>query len=192
MKRVLVLFSGGVDSTALIYHARDVCGFEPAALHVQYDHPARADEYLSATRIAGELDLDLLVTSAAMIARELYLRPGARGARVVPGRNLILLALACNYAHIVPCDLVWIGCTREDALDYPDCRPPFIRGASDLMRRTSGIQCEAPLIDMDRARILERYGPVERFGSCWSCYQPTDAGEQCGECNSCRQGGSAL
>ena len=48
MKNVIILFSGGVDSLALLSLAQRR-GINPVLLHIEYDHPA-AEQELRAVR----------------------------------------------------------------------------------------------------------------------------------------------
>lgn len=52
---VFVMFSGGVESTACLVHAREI-GYEPIAVHTVYSTPS-ANEHLPAKQIAKELNV---------------------------------------------------------------------------------------------------------------------------------------
>jgi len=190
---VVVLLSGGVDSLVLAQHALNA-GRLRAVVHCVYPQPAQSQErraVMEACRrwhIAGHYierrDVDLALHAHG----ELGIGIGVEGPRVVPGRNLVFLAHAVNYAAGIGAHEVWIGCAGADQAAYPDCRPDFIEKI-DGMSKAWGISVRAPFIDKDRGWLLDE---GRRNGApmdvAWSCYQPTLTGRPCGSCNSCRQG----
>ena len=108
--------------------------------------------------------------------------PGEVGPRVVPSRNLIMLAIASNYCARIGADVVWYGAIADDFADYYDCRPIFV---NVLNLALCDLQIGAPLINASKAEVVEmcRQKGVP-LDLCWSCYEPVN-GEQCGTCNSC-------
>jgi len=105
---------------------------------------------------------------------------GGRGARVVPARNAMLLAIAANLADGLGADQLVIGANAADYRDYTDCRVPFLRSMTEAL----GISVWAPLIAMSKAAIVAR--AVELGiprASSWSCYG--SGPEPCHACPSC-------
>lgn len=192
---VVVLLSGGVDSIVLAQHALNA-GRLRAVAHFIYPQPAQSKErgaVMEASRhwhtqghYIERRDFALSLHSWG----EMAIGIGQDGPRVVPGRNLVMLSHAVNYAAGIGAAEVWIGCSAEDQSEYPDCRPDFIATVHNLSRAW-GIAVRAPFIDKDRAWILAE---GKRNGAplhvAWSCYQPTATGRACGSCNSCMQGRS--
>lgn len=190
---VVVLFSGGLDSIVLAQHALNAKRLR-AVVHYVYPQPAQAKErgaVMEACRhwhVAGHFVERLEVTLPLHSYGELGIGIGLDGPRVVPGRNLVMLAHAVNYAAGLGASEVWIGCTKEDRHAYPDCRPDFIEKV-DAMSRAWGISVRAPFIDWTRdAIVMEGRNNGAPVDVAWSCYQPTLTGRPCGTCNSCRQG----
>lgn len=185
--RPIILFSGGIDSLALVVMAV-TRKLDPLLLHIQYDHPA-AEEELSAVNsiakaFAGSCKLHLHkmeISSASMDTG--FAEPGPR---VVRGRNLLMIAAALNISQRGNYDQIWIGCTEEDDADYWDCRDSFIYALNILIKDDVGVA--APLIKMNREQVLCLIPEPLRF-LAWSCYQPY-CGVPCGRCNSCLQGQS--
>lgn len=188
----LVLFSGGVDSTVLLAQtlSEQRLGM---ALHVGYEHPAKLHEAHAVAAIRTEyarqgIGVAVHTMSVQISADQLYAGCGVAGARVVPGRNACLLALATNFAASRGMSRVVFGATAEDVAGYPDCRPDFVAAMSGLASAW-GVTIEAPLIGLSRWQILQLGSALSApIGQAWSCYQP-DGGKQCGRCNSCTQGG---
>jgi 7-cyano-7-deazaguanine synthase len=189
---VLLLFSGGLDSTTLLYEAvaADRLGL---AVWFRYPHPACANEY----RAQAAIRLDLASKGVEIPVMELSppifgvesMRTGVGmvGPRVLPGRNQIFLSLAVNLAAASGFSSVWFGASNGDAADYADCRPAFVEAMSTLAAPW-GVTVEAPLLQCTRADVLRRAGEAGvPLGLVWSCYQPSE-GQPCGGCNSCTQG----
>ena len=199
---VVILLSGGLDSAVLAYRA-SASGQLGACVFVDYGQPAAEQERAAAVRIAAALDADLHICEVVLCGMaDMRAESGKPGPRVVPGRNLVLIALGCNVATAIGADTVLIGCTRDDVEAYPDCRPQFV-GNIDLAHRETGAgpRVVAPWMWSTRADVVKEARqlgvPVGRCASpddadeyayaVWSCYTPTDAGEPCGTCNSCLQ-----
>ena len=186
-RSVVVLWSGGLDSTVLLEKARQD-GRLHTALWFRYPHPANSYEYTAAEKMRRTMpDLPYVELAAPLFGTDaLATGIGTPGPRVVPGRNAVFISLAVNYAAATGADEVWFGANREDAADYPDCRLAFI-DAMNIASRPFGVHVFAPLMHSTRAQILK---DAARLGvdpaACWSCYEPRD-GKPCGECNSCRQ-----
>ena len=186
----LVCLSGGLDSIVLVECMR-AAGRYGGAVHFVYAHPAQSHERRAVIAVrrrlhlAGEVapifDVDL-----PLRARQLASGVGAAGARVVPARNLSMLATAANLAASMGLSRVAIGATVADSGGYEDCRAPYLRAVSDLTE-PFGVEVVAPLASMSRERVRAAavwFGVPP--GEPWSCYQP-DAGRPCGQCDSCRQ-----
>lgn len=186
MKNVLILFSGGVDSLALLSLAKKQ-GLCPVLLHIQYDHPA-ADQELKAVRDLysrfAEVS-NLYLHKAAIYSKEMFLGVGVKGSREVTGRNLLFLSIAYNLSPQFFGDehfYTWIGVSKADQVDYFDCSSDFIHIAS-LLTPTMGLY--APLIMRNKVEIVKLIDD-SILSLAWSCYEPIN-GKQCGECNSCQQ-----
>ena len=186
MTGVLVLWSGGVDSTLLVKRALDE---EQLGLpvFVAYGQPASAQESAACRQLGNHWRIEwqrLYLALRGMDAMATgYRQPGPR---ILPGRNQIMISHAVNIAAAAQLGEVWIGATAGDRADYADCRPGFI-AAMDELAQAWGVRVRAPLLDMSRADVVQecrdRSVPLEL---CWSCYQPRGI-DPCGECNSCRQ-----
>jgi len=193
MNSPIILCSGGVDSLAMVVMA--VAGdLHPILLHVQYDHPAAAEELRASRQIHSAFagSCKLYLHKAAIHCTAMDIGAGAGGARIVRGRNLLLLAIAHNLSALFdgvgdPGQRrdIWIGCTREDQADYADCTPDFLFKVKLVLG--GGVGIDAPLINRSRAEVMALI-PEPLLRLAWSCYQPVN-GDPCGRCNSCMQGG---
>jgi 7-cyano-7-deazaguanine synthase len=182
---ILVLFSGGLDSTLLAQRAKNE-GSLSLLLFARYGQPSAAQEAHSVYEWRKRngsprlLELDIPIDPRDRMS----IGVGAPGPRVVPGRNLVLLAHAISIAATEGIDTVWYGANGDDHLDYDDCRPSFVDSVSKLAAPWC-VHVEAPLLYMSKGDIMDQ---IKKVGvdvdTTWSCYQPRH-GSPCMTCNSC-------
>lgn len=177
----LVLLSGGLDSAVCLFRAHD-----PVALFVDYGQPAAEQEREAAIALTGRRGCPLFTARATLQLGTMTDAPGLPGARVIGGRNAVLISLGVNTAVHTGRDVVWIGAQASDSDDYPDCRALFLTALDRLSRQTYGVGVAAPLIMASRANIAAEARHRVPPGLTWSCYTPVN-GAPCQTCNSCRQ-----
>jgi 7-cyano-7-deazaguanine synthase len=186
---ILVLFSGGVDSMVLAEMARQK-GVLGGLLFIGYSQPAISEEMRAARRYAERHGYELIIVHAPVMGVHdaMAIGPGVGGLRVLPGRNLVMLAHAVNVAKASGCSEVWYGANAEDSA-YADCTTVFIQAVDHVARNDTGITVSAPLVDQSKRQIFKL---AAQFGldlaDAWSCYEPTRLGDPCGECHSCKEG----
>ena len=170
---MVALFSGGLDSTALVYSLLHD-GMTVHGLGVDYGQP-HVDELRYATWTAERLGVPYRVIDA----------PAMRGVgveNVYPGRNGMLIALASAYALAVGAQAVAIGCNADDAADYLDCRPAYLDAWQPVLA-FHGLTLLHPFTSTRKAHIVDNARamgwPVELSRSCYF------AGEPCGACPAC-------
>lgn len=191
MDKVVVLYSGGIDSTVCVEMAHRA-GVLSTALHMQYGQANAEMEMVTTGAWCRSRGLDRPMLSLPIRAAELRAGVGVAGARYVPGRNLSMLAVAANVAASRGAREVWIGCNADDARDYPDCRAEFLAGVSMLTEASAGVRVVAPLVTLTKAEVVARAGELGiDIGQTWSCYEP-DRGRPCGTCNACALRASSL
>jgi 7-cyano-7-deazaguanine synthase len=112
----------------------------------------------------------------------------------VPARNTIFLSFALAWAEVLESSDVFIGVNALDYSGYPDCRPEFIAAFEKManLATKAGVEgrqelkIHTPLIALSKAEIIAR--GIELgvdYGLTSSCYDPSPAGEPCGQCDSC-------
>lgn len=196
----IVLLSGGMDSAYCLHwakaeYSRVWCAF------VDYGQRHVEHEGLAARRIAAKAEVPLslhrmhISWEATLCALSRPLRSGTDDDGIshafVPGRNLHLLTIGAARCREVDADTVIIGCVAEDAAAFPDCRPAFLASAASTLSLalSKRIYVAAPVVRMGKADMLRkaRESPCawSAVQESWSCYTPTRAGEQCGECDAC-------
>lgn len=176
-QRVVCLLSGGIDSLVcaeLLRGRGDLAG----CVFVDYGHPSQLVEGWKAFSYCGSRGVSLKVPHVRDI--DLGDMGKEAGARVVPHRNLMLLALAANAARVLGGAALAIGANHADQRDYVDCRPAFLESAGAAL----GMPVLAPVLHMGKKQIValaQSYGLAE--SDAWSCYTPGP--EPCGVCPSC-------
>jgi 7-cyano-7-deazaguanine synthase len=203
-KRMVVVLSGGLDSTVCLADAVKA-GDSVIALSIDYGQ-RHAVELARARAIAAHYDvehieqrLDLSAWGGSALTDASIDVPTATDAAdgpaipitYVPGRNLIFLSLAVALAEARGCQAVSIGVNTLDYSGYPDCRPEFIAS----FRTTAGLALRAgvegspvdvitPLIDLSKADIVRRGVELDApLQLTWSCYRGDE--KPCGDCDSC-------
>ena len=176
---MVILFSGGIDSTALAWEHRHA---EPLLFFVDFGQPARARERDAARAVARRLRLGLIEHSTIL--------PGVGamsgdGPRVMPGRNLALLSLAVSLAASKGLSRVQFGAILDDSRDYPDCRVEFVQALRETAIIGYGVRVDAPFLHLSKAEVMARL-PADVLALTWSCYESRGLYDgPCGTCNSC-------
>jgi 7-cyano-7-deazaguanine synthase len=208
-KRAVVLLSGGLDSATVLAIARSE-GYKCHALSFDYGQ-RHVWELEAAKRVAAALgaaehriaQIDLRVFGGSALTAEIDVPKGratdemSHGIPVtyVPARNTIFLSFALAWAEVLGAGDIFIGVNALDYSGYPDCRPEFIAAYEQManLATKAGVegrqhlQIHTPLIALSKAQIIAR--GIELgvdYGLTSSCYDPSPAGETCGECDSCR------
>lgn len=188
---VVVLASGGVDSSVLLLRAVQQ-GRLVSVLWANYGQPAALQEWRSILQVLEALkqpasvlvDLPLTTLWAAPMQAA-----GDAGPRVVPGRNLVLLAHALNHAASVDADEVWYGAMGGDQAEYADCRPTFVGHVNSA---SVGVRAmvQAPVMHATKAQLVVELAEAGLLDLTWSCYE--DGPVPCHACASCRSRDAAL
>lgn len=199
-EKAIVLLSGGLDSSTLLYHLVNERK-EVTALSVHYGQ-RHANELSYARAIVRDAGVQLVevALSAALapifegaessqVGRreavpEGHYAAGNMKLTVVPGRNLLLLAVAAALAVSRGAKAVAYAAHAGDHPVYPDCRPDFIRATAEALWSGYGLHLDAPFSGMTKAEIVS-LGHVlgVPYAYTWSCY---NAGLlQCGRCSTC-------
>lgn len=207
-KKAVVLLSGGLDSATCVASAREQ-GFDVHALSFQYGQ-RHSVELKAADRVARHLGaiehktavLDLRTFGGSALTADIDV-PKDRSdedmshdipVTYVPARNTIFLSFALAYAEVVGAKDIFIGVNALDYSGYPDCRPEYIAAFETManlatkagVTEDERVRIQTPLIDLTKAQIIAegtRLG-VD-YAMTISCYDPNDAGEACGHCDSC-------
>lgn len=207
MPKAIVLLSGGLDSSTVLYQARQD-GFECYALSFDYQQRHR-QELEAAKRIALALGVaehrvvsfDLRAWGGSALTDQSIDLPQNRDlaqmaeeipVTYVPARNTIFLSFALAYGEAIDAERIYLGVNALDYSGYPDCRSDYLQAmqtAFDLGtkrgREGRPITLTAPLIDLRKTDIIRLGNQLGvAWADTWSCY--SDQEQACGRCDSCQ------
>lgn len=207
--KVLVLASGGVDSTTCLGLMVKKYGKDNVtALSITYGQKhekeiqaakAVADYYgveyitLDLTPMFACSDSSLLSHSKQEIPKESYAEQlkktdGKPVSTYIPFRNGLFLSTAAAIAISKGCELIYYGAHSDDAAGnaYPDCSKAFHTAMNTAIYEGSGhqVRIEAPFVSMPKKDVVKAGLEIKvPYELTWSCYE---GGEKpCGICGTC-------
>lgn len=199
LMNVVVLCSGGMDSTVALYQARQrhevlaglSCDYGSKHNHREIPLAAHHCQHFGIPHqtirlgFIGELFSSDLLRSGGAIPDGHYEEENMRQT-VVPFRNGIMLAAAAGFSESIGAEGLVIGAHAGDHAIYPDCREPFMAAMSEAIERGTyaAVKVLRPLIAANKAAIV-RLGTdlgVD-FAQTWSCYKGGEV--HCGTCGTC-------
>lgn len=205
-QKTVVVHSGGLDSSTLIYHLLDQ-QHEVRALTLDYrqrhSREIQAAEQVCAAagvphRIVRLPQLGELFDGNALTDERIDVPAGPYDAdtipaTTVPNRNMIFLSVAIGWAAQLQFNAVAFGAHAGERTNYPDCRPEFSEAMNAVaaLCHWTPIQVASPFVTWTKTEIVRRGLDLEvPFELTWSCYR----GEQhhCGVCSTCHDRRSAF
>jgi 7-cyano-7-deazaguanine synthase len=172
--KVLLLFSGGIDSTACIQYYLDL-GYSVNPIFIKYGQLSESQELRSANQICEYYNLTLLElnieTKSKLIRGEIL------------GRNLMLLANALF--NINDNEAIVLGV--HTGTGYYDCSSDFAEYLNKIIHESTNglVRLETPFIEWDKGQIWsyckQKNIPLELTYSCENGHN-----QRCGECATCK------
>ncbi len=190
----VVLVSGGVDSTVLLYRTHEAAGGDHTRirpLFVDYAQRAARQEQRAAEWHSRQLGLSLQVLDMAAVGESF--RRGQVLKRHVPlaHRNLVVLSLALSYAETALCSSLAIGVIGDDVDGYASASSAFLSAFRDLAATLGDVRVETPLIDLSKSGVVREGARLGvDLSRTYSCMLGRD--EPCGRCSQCRSRQAAL
>ena len=203
MKRAVVVFSGGQDSTTCLEQALQ----QYDEVHcVTFDYGQRHRAEIDVARelalklgaVAHKvLDVTLLNELAvSSLTRDNIpvpdYQPDAEGIpnTFVPGRNILFLTLTAIYAYQVKAEAIITGVCETDFSGYPDCRDEFVKALHHAVSlgMAKDIRFETPLMWLNKAEtwaLADYWGQLDLVRrETLTCYNGIK-GDGCGQCAAC-------
>ncbi len=204
MKDSLIVLSGGLDSTTMLYEYQDRIAL---AVSFHYGSNHNDKEIAFAQLHCKRLDIPHMTIRLPFI-KEFFKSSLLEGAdaipegnydeenmksTVVPFRNGIMLSIAAGIAENNKLQFVMLANHAGDHTIYPDCRPAFVDAMSNAMQAGTwnGVQLLTPYTNITKTDIV-RHGIKLgiNYDETWSCYKGGDT--PCGVCGTCREREEAL
>ncbi|MGC9069987.1 MAG: 7-cyano-7-deazaguanine synthase QueC [Elusimicrobiales bacterium] len=202
MKKAVVSFSGGLDSTTcLMWSLRK--GYKTVAVIFDYGqrHKREIDSARKISKILGvkliEVKLVLPWLKVSSLVSKNIPLPNNPVDKItnnlipstyVPARNLVFASLLASYADSYGFDYIVMGPNAIDFSGYPDCRPAFYIHLNNALKygtKKGNIKILTPIINLSKKEIIELAlrlkAPIEYS---WSCYE--GGKKPCGRCDACR------
>lgn len=198
-RKTVLIYSGGLDSSTLLYRLTECEQKEVMCLNFNYGSKHNEKEREAALKICEDLgsairffDLPLgefikssLMQDGGELPEGEYDAPSMKQT-VVPFRNAIMLSIAVGIAESIQFNEVALAIHAGDHHIYPDCRPQFF----DSMRKAinfgtdTGIFLYAPYLNYSKSNIIrEGYDMGVPYGITWTCYK--GGNRHCGVCGAC-------
>ena len=215
MNKVVIVYSGGLDSTVLLTQCKQEYD-EVIALNFDYGSKHNFVERVAAKIICKQLAIPLYLYNLPALLHGVYDKEGLyhppgnflssdlleSGAEipegeyntenmkstVVPFRNGIMLSLAAGFAESRGVSTVVIANHAGDHALYPDCRTSFIESCRTTIWRGTDrkVHLLAPFVDFTKAEIVKLGFEIDApLELTWSCYKGGE--KHCGLCGTCRE-----
>lgn len=208
MKKAVVVFSGGQDSTTCLVQALKefdevhAITFDYGQRHkLEVEVAQQLAKQLGVTAhkvmdvsLLNELAISSLTRDDIPVSHELQ----ANGLpnSFVPGRNILFLTLAGIYAYQIGATTVITGVCETDFSGYPDCREEFVQAMNQALAKGMDLplMIRTPLMWLNKAEtwaLADQLGALDLVRhQTLTCYNGL-IGDGCGECPACglRQAG---
>jgi len=202
MRKAVVVFSGGQDSTTCLIQAIENYD-EVHCITFDYGqrHKLEIEVAQSITKELGitahkvmdvgllnELAISSLTRDNIEVSHELQ----ANGLpnSFVPGRNILFLTLSGIYAYQIGAEAAITGVCETDFSGYPDCRDEFVKSLNQslVLGMDRAIKIETPLMWLNKAEtwaLADQYKQLDFVREkTLTCYNGI-IGDGCGNCPSC-------
>lgn len=204
MKDTLMVLSGGMDSTTMLYEYADRIAL---AVNFVYGSNHNARELECARYHCERLGIELVVVDLAFVGKlfNSSLLSGADAipegnydsenmkSTVVPFRNGIMLAAAAGLAESRGVAAVMLANHSGDHAIYPDCREGFIKAMAVAISEGTyeHIRLEAPYTNITKTQIAMHGRELGvDYAHTYSCYKGGE--KHCGKCGTCCERREAL
>lgn len=208
--KVLVLLSGGVDSSTCLAMAVEKYGKENVIALVASYGQKHTKEIESARKIGNYYGVEIIEINLGKIfsysncsllshsnteipygtyKEQLNKVKGETISTYVPFRNGLFLSTAASIALSKNCEIIYYGAHSDDSAGnaYPDCSEEFNRAMNEAIYLGSGkkVKIEAPFVSLHKKDIIKKGLELKLpYEFTWSCYEGNEY--SCGKCGTCR------
>ncbi len=183
----IVLLSGGVESTTLLYEGR--AQGELRALFIDYGQSSARQERRAAAAACARTDTPFTAINLKRLALDLGGSAAIRPHVPLRARNLLAVSIAANWALQTQARRVLLGLQRGDR-EHPEGRPDFIRPLTECLASLK-LVLETPYRELSKADVIARGLALGvDYTLTYSCLLGHRA--HCGQCPQCQARDSAL
>jgi len=206
MKDSILIYSGGMDSTTLLYQEQERIGM---AIHFNYGSKHNHTEFNYAFHNAeGKLGIPLKVVDLRDIFRDFkssllmggapipkgHYEDDSMKQTVVPFRNAIMISIAVGICESNGFKRVLLANHFGDHAIYPDCRDTFANAMKTAVSEGTwdNVVLDTPYTKLSKRDIalIGQSIPHLDYKMTWSCYEGGTT--HCGECGTCVERKEAL
>jgi 7-cyano-7-deazaguanine synthase len=208
-KKVLVILSGGMDSTIAMRLAVEKYGAGNVSALTFYYGQKQSAEIDAAKRSTRRLNVPHKVVNAAFLGeisqgfsanvdtniamptiKEILGDPTPK--TYVPNRNMILMSIAAAQAEVNDCDTIICGLQVHDEYSYWDTTQAFVDAMNVVFSQNRKMQIKliAPFTRLSKTEELElmqELGSMDLLAHTLTCYNPDASGASCAKCPSCSE-----
>ncbi|OLS19383.1 MAG: 7-cyano-7-deazaguanine synthase [Candidatus Heimdallarchaeota archaeon LC_3] len=196
-ERAIVLLSGGMDSTTLLYN---VMKYHLNIITLSFNYGQRHQrEIKSAVKIAERVRIKHEIITIQIpkfvgspladyntdIPTQVEKK---QSITVVPFRNSLFLLQACAMAKFYKANRIYIAAVANDQLSYPDCRPKFFQAFQEMInaQEETDIEIFYPFVTKSKIDIVKLGQELGvPWEDTWSCYQGLEL--PCETCDACKE-----
>lgn len=161
-KQILLLYSGGYDSTLLLEWANKYSEKPPYCVMFNYgqQHLKELEKAIDKCTIQ-DLEwrqIDITIPIRSKLVNDDGTRYEGVSEWYVPGRNTIFVSIAASLAETLGIDTIWIGANFEDRMNrFPDCTQEWVMSMNETLRQglSKPIMVEAPLLGLSKKMIVQ-------------------------------------
>lgn len=207
MRKGLVIFSGGQDSTTCLGWAKNrfqeveaISFFYGQKHSIELERAKQICEIMNIKHHIIDISFFKEVVDSALTSNgdvnEKHSRLKHLPASFVPNRNAMFITIAHSLAQKVSADALITGVCQTDYSGYPDCRKGFIDLIGSALNHGSDseIQIYTPLMYLTKKQtweLAEKEGVLELIiNHSHTCYNGSekfnDWGYGCGDCPACK------
>jgi len=200
MKKAVIVLSGWLDSTVLLYKLIDEW-YDVCAINFFYGQK-HSKELKCAEHICKKMGVEYTLVDISFLKKllnsaltkddidipEWHYQADTMKMTVVPNRNMIFASIAVGYAQSIWATIVALGVHGGDHEIYPDCREDFMQKLNKAVEISDRhkVSLYYPLIHMDKSTIVNVWLHLwVDFAKTWTCYKWGEI--PCGKCWSCME-----
>ncbi len=197
----IVIVSGGLDSTTLLYYLKEILNKDVVA--ISYKYGQKHDQEIEFAKYHAEkLGIEHQVIDLTSIFRSITSSSALLGGMnmptledvigdpqpitYVPFRNMLMLTVAASVAEGIGASKIYYGAQKHDEYSgYWDTTTKFISDMQSVFdqNRKHKIQIEAPFVDKSKSDLVLIGTKIGiDYTKTLTCYNGTN----CGTCPTCR------